>query len=211
MNWYSIFYALTVSDGVKSFFDVSSNIFSWFAVLSFLALIGVSIAKSIMVSENMLKNEEEEKVDPDTRSLVTARVYAKSPTRTTAGNGIKGIRNFFYLMLGLALVTWTGWVLTPTKKDCVMIIAGGGIATFLTSDTCARKIPSELMKLGVVSIQSWQDQIKDMKPEEKVALGIQTPEEKAVAKKKDDLVSKVGKMTKEEIVNWLKSDTTILK
>ena len=196
MNWYSIFYALTVSDGVKNFFDHASDIFTWFAVLSFLALIGVSIAKSVMVSENRLKNEEEEKVDPDTRSLVKARVY---------------VRNFFYVMLGLCLITWTGWVLTPTKKDCVMIIAGGGIATFLTSDTSARKIPGELMKLGVVAIQSWQDQIKDFTPEERKAIGIQTEAEKEAAKKKDDLVSKVGKMTKEEIVEWLKNDTTILK
>lgn len=196
MNWYSIFYALTVSDGVKSFFDVSSNIFTWFAVLSFLTYIGVSIAKSVMVSENRLKTEEEEKVDPDTRSLVKARVY---------------VRNFFYVMLGLCMITWSGWVLTPTKKDCVMIIAGGGIATFLTSDTSARKIPGELMKLGVVAIQSWQDQIKDFTPEERKAIGIQTEAEKVTAKKKDDLVSKVGKMTKEEIVDWLKNDTTILK
>lgn len=78
MNWYSIFYALTVSDGVKNFFDVTSNIFTWFAVLSFLALVGVSIAKSVMVSENRLKNEEDEKVDPDTRSLVKARVYVRN-------------------------------------------------------------------------------------------------------------------------------------
>lgn len=92
-----------------------------------------------------------------------------------------------------------------------MIIAGGGIATFLTSDTSARKIPGELMKLGVVAIQSWQDQIKDFTPEERKAIGIQTEAEKEAAKKKDDLVSKVGKMTKEEIVDWLKNDTTLLK
>ena len=192
MNWYSIFYALTVSDGVKQFFDTASNIFTWFAVLSFIVLVGVTIAKAVMVSENNLSTEEEEKVDPDTRSLVRVRVY---------------VRNFFYTMLALSIVTWAGWVVTPTKKDCVMIIAGGGIATFLTSDTNARKIPSELTKLSVVAIQSWQDQVKDMTTDEKKAIGIQTPEEK----KKDDLISKVGKMTKEEIVDWLKSDTTLLK
>lgn len=196
MNWYSIFYALTISDGVKTFFDTASNIFTWFAVISFIVLVIITIAKAVTAAENNCKTDEEEKVDSETRALFKSRIY---------------VRNFFYVMLGLSLITWAGWVLTPTKKDCVMIIAGGGIANFLTSDTSARKIPAELMKLGVVAIQSWQDQIKDMTPEEKSALGIQTPEEKAVAKKKDDLVSKVGKMTKEEIVDWLKSDTTLLK
>lgn len=192
MNWYSVFYWLTVADGVKNFFDTASNIFTWFAVLSFIGLVFVTIAKAVSISENKLKNEEAEKVDPDTRSLVKARIYT---------------RNFFYVMLALSIVTWFGWVATPTKKDCVMIIAGGGIATFLTSDTNARKIPAELTKLSVVAIQTWQDQIKDMSNDEKKAIGILTPEEK----KKEDLLSKVGKMTKEEIINWIKSDTTLLK
>ena len=190
MNWYSIFYALTVSDGIKQFFDTSSNIFTWFAVLSFIALAIVTILKSVTVAENKLKTVEEEKVDPETRTVVALRGY---------------IKTFFYTMLGLALVTWFGWVITPTKKDCVMIIAGGGIATFLTSDTNARAIPGELTKLGVVAIQAWQDQIKDFTPEERKTIGIQTPEEK----KQSDLLDKVGKMTKEEIIEWLKSEDAL--
>jgi len=190
MNWYSIFYALTVSDGVKSFFDTTSNIFTWFAVLSFICLVCLSIAKAVMAGENNCKTDEEEKVDPEVRAITKARVYT---------------RNFFYTMLGLSLLTWAGYVMTPTKKDCVMIIAGGTIGNFLQSDTNARKIPGEAMKLGVVALQAWQLEIKDFSPEEKKALGIQTPEEK----KKEDLKSKLIGMTKEEIIAFV--DSTLLK
>lgn len=190
MNWYSIFYALTVSEGIKNFFDVTSNIFSWLAVISLIILVILSIAKIASISENKLKDEASEKVDPDSRSLSLARTY---------------IRNFFYIMLGLCLFTWIGYVITPTKKDCVMIIAGGTIGNFLQADTNARKIPGEVMKLGVVALQAWQDQIKDMTPEEKKAIGIQTPEEK----KKEDLKSKLVGMTKEEIIKYV--DSTLLK
>lgn len=192
MNWYKIFYALTVSDGVKSFFDTTSNIFTFFAVLSFIALVIISVFKAATAAENKIKDDASEKVDPETRTFAKARVW---------------VRNFFYVMLGLSLVTWVGWAATPTKKDCVMIIAGGGIATFLTSDTNARKIPAELTKLSVVAIQSWQDQIKDMSIEDKKAIGIQTPEEK----KKEDLKQKLVGMTKEEIIKFIEGDSTLLK
>lgn len=190
MNWYSTFYWLTVSDGVKSFFDVTSNIFTWFAVLSFIGFVIVTIVKAVKISENELKNDEEEKVDPDVRALVKGRVYA---------------RNFFYVMLGLSLITWFGYVMTPTKKDCVMIIAGGTIGNFLQSDTNARKIPAEAMKLGVVALQTWQLEIKDFTPEEKKAIGIQSPEEK----KREDFKTKLVGMTKEEIIAFV--DSTLLK
>lgn len=197
MNWYSIFYALTVSDGVKSFFDVASNIFTWMTVILFLAMIILTIAKSISITDEKLKSDEEEKLNPTIRGIEKARLYS---------------RNFFYPMLALSLLTWLGWVMTPTKKDCVMIIAGGTIGNFLQSDTNARKIPGELMELGTVAIQSWQEQIKNMSPEDKKAIGILTPQEK----RNDDILNKMEKMTKDELIEFyksefLKSDSTISK
>jgi hypothetical protein len=190
MNWYSVFYWLTVSDGVKSFFNVTSNIFTWFAVLSFLALIGVTIGKMVAASENNCKNDEEEKVDSDVRVLIKARIY---------------VRNFFYVMLGLSLITWLGWVTTPTKKDCIMIIAGGTVGNFLQSDSNARQLPADVMKLAHVALLSWQEQIKDISPEDRKVLGIQSAEEK----KKEDFLDKLGTLTKDEIIEQFRKDSTL--
>ncbi len=192
MNWYTVFYALTVSEGVKSFFDATSDIFTWLAVLSFIVFCIGFIGKSVTISSNTIETLEDEKVDPDARAFENVKKYSLK---------------FMYLMIALSLITWFGYVATPTKKDCVMIIAGGTIGNFLQSDTNARKIPSELTKLSVVALQTWQDQIKDFSPEEREALGIQTPTEK----KKVDLVKKLSDMTKDEIIKFIESDTALLK
>ena len=148
----------------------------------------ILVIRAVFTSENKIKNDEEAAIDPDTRSVNFL---------------IPHVKRFLYTMMILSIITWFGWAATPTKKDCVMIIAGGGIATFLTSDTNARQIPAELSKLSVVAIQSWQDQIKDFSVEDRKNIGILTPEEKV----KDDYISKMKQMSKEEIIKYLeKSD-----
>jgi hypothetical protein len=195
MNWYKIFYALTVSDGVKSFFDVASNIFTFFVIISLIAFLILLIVKSITISDNNLQSDEEEKKDADSRA------YSRA---------IKYIKPFFYVMLGCSILTWTAWAATPTKKDCIMIIAGGSIGNFLTTDTNARKLPPELMKLGVVAVQAWQEEIKNIPLKDRQNLGIE-PIVKEKPEIKSTLVERFGDMTKEEIIKFIQTDTTLLK
>lgn len=159
MNWYSIFYWLTVADGVKNFFDIFSNIFTWLMILSLIAYTILGIAKSVIISGEGTKSEEEDKVNPEVRSMVM---------------GIRLVRPFFYTMTFLSLLTWAGYVFTPSKKDAIIIVAGGAVGNFITHDTSARQIPTEVMtmlrakirEVSAESIKDSKDALESMTKEE---------------------------------------------
>lgn len=185
MNYYNVFYWLTVADGVKKCFDIFSNIFSTFAVLSFVAYAIISIGRVITVSENDLKNEEDDKKDADLRSWNIGRQF---------------VIRLFYSMTILSVITWMGYVFTPTKKDCLLIVAGGAVGNFITTDSTAKEIPSDITKFLHLSLQ---EEIKDLDSDVKRELGIQSPKEK--------LIDKAKEMSKEQLLEYLKSDTVLLK
>lgn len=128
-NWYSLFYWLTVADSVKHFFDVTSNLFTTVAVISFIAYVITCIGTSIQIASNNVSNTEEEKTDAEVRAWVYAKQYSS---------------RVFWPALGLALITWIGYVATPTKKDCFIIIAGGAVGNFLQSDSTAKQLPHDV-------------------------------------------------------------------
>lgn len=181
MNWYSIFYWVTRADSVKTFFDTTSNIFTLFTIICFVALIITSIGKNGTVSDNNLKNEEEEKSDPNYRSW--AKLHKQFAT-------------LFYVNLALALITWAGYMFTPTKKETLLIIAGGGTMQFLTTDSAAKQIPHELSTFVVT-------ELKSMAKEAQVDLGIAT--------QKDKILEEAKNMTSEQILEKIKVDSNFAK
>jgi hypothetical protein len=132
MNWYQVFYWVTVADGVKGFFDSASNWLFAATILTFVAFVISSIAKSIIISENNNKDDKEDQVDPDVRSWEKLR----SPSL-----------RLFYTFMILTIITWSLYVFIPSKKDAVLIIAGGAVGNFITSDSSAKQIPAELTLL----------------------------------------------------------------
>lgn len=177
MNYYSVFYWISVSDGVKEVFDTFSNIFTFLTVIGFIAyaiLIGVSIDSKVS------KNDDYEDV-------VRWRKF---------------VGRFYWTCQIICIITWLGWVFTPTKKDCMLIVAGGAVGNFITSDTSAKSIPSDITKFLHLSLNKEIDDLqKEVKTDIRKELGIQTP--------KDKFIEKVEKMTKDELINYLKNDTTI--
>jgi hypothetical protein len=67
-------------------------------------------------------------------------------------------------------------------------------------DSSARELPSDVTKFLHLSLKK---EISDLSIDAKEELGIKT--------KKDDLLDKVKTMTKDELVKFLETDTTILK
>lgn len=132
MNWYSVFYWITVADGIKQFFDIASNIFSWFSAFSFVLLVITMIGESATISDNYVKTQEQEDTDADTRAWKRFRMYTSK---------------IFTTMLILSLITWAGYVFCPSKKDALIIVAGGSVGNFITRDSSAKAIPSEVMTL----------------------------------------------------------------
>lgn len=185
MNYYSVFYWLIVSDSVKKCFDVFSDMFTIFTVLSLVALVITIVGKSVTVSNQKLTDVEKENTNPDLRAWETARKLSS---------------RIFYPMLVLCIITWFGYVLTPTKKDCLLIIAGGAVGNFITSDSSAKQLPSDVTKFLHMSLQ---EQMKDLSSDVKRELGVQSPKEK--------LIDKVKAMSKDELINYIQSDSTISK
>lgn len=125
MNWYKIFYWISVADGVKGFFDVFSNIATWILVISFIIYI-------ILI---FCRLSEASTYGRDTNDYKSLDVT------------VKGFSKIFYVFLVLSFITWMGYVFVPTKKDALVIVAGGAVGNFITKDTSAKQIPSEVMTL----------------------------------------------------------------
>jgi len=172
-NWYSVFYWLTVADGVKSFFDVASDIFTWLAVIGlicYIAVIGISLS--------------DDGTDYDGNTTPE----------------MKRIRKMFgWVFWGftiLSLFTWIGYVAVPTKKDAVMILVGGSVVEFMTTDSVARQIPSELLILA-------RNEIQSAAAEAKVDLGILS--------QKDKILQEAKNMSTLELMDRMKVDSTFAK
>jgi len=177
MNWYSLFYWMTVADGVKSVFDVASNILTFFLILGtifYAIMIGVSADK-----DNYVKDDSGKKIlDPSVLHWKRFSAW------------------FFWLSLTFTLITWIGYVATPTKKDCLLIVAGGSTMEFMTTDSSAKQIPHDVMNF-------LSTELKNMAAEAKVDLGIENQKEK--------VLESVKTMTAEELIKAMKSDTTVAK
>lgn len=177
MNYFSVFYWLTVADGVKNVFDTFSNIFTFFTVISLIAyliIVGVSI-------DTKANNKEAEYKD----TLLWRKLIGR----------------FYWVSQIICIITWLGYVLTPTKKDCLLIVAGGSVGNFITNDSSAKSIPSDITKFLHLSLNKEIDDLsKTVQTDVRKELGVQTP--------KDKLLDGIGKMTKEQIIEYIKNDST---
>lgn len=161
MNWYKIFYWLTVSDSVKIVF----------ATVTIISLIFTLIGT--IVAFGWLDNDPYEE-------------WKKFP---------KVLYKVFFIM---TIVFGLSWVFTPSKTDCLLIIAGGSVGNFIASDSSSQAIPTDITKFLHMGLQK---QIQELGEDAKRDLGMQTPKEK--------FMDKIGNLTKDEIINLMKTDTTL--
>lgn len=181
MNWYNIFYWVTRADSIKDFFDVTSNIFTFLAIISFIVFVFLSAFAKSVISDNQIKTDEEAETNPSYRGYRLLRRYF-------------GV--LFYTLLGLSLITWVGYVFTPTKKETLLIIAGGGTMNFLTTDSTAKQIPKELSNFVVT-------ELKSMAADAKIDLGI--------SDQKDKILQEAKNMSASDLINKMKSDSNFAK
>lgn len=126
-NWYSIFYWLTVADNIKSVAGATSIIFLIAAIIAMIGYFFTSgeLAESITTvgsSEPSIREKE---------STVWRNYW----------------RNAFFFVASISLLFTFIWMFTPSKKDALIIIAGGTVGNFVTQDSSARALPSELIML----------------------------------------------------------------
>ena len=186
-NWYSVFYWMTVADNVKQFFDSSSTVFTWMAGLSLVCVIASIFGRAIMVSSNRLETKESDLKDPDVRAWEAFRKYS--------------IRIFYPAMI-LSLITWTGFVAIPSKKDCLLIVAGGAVGNFITRDSSAKALPSDITSFLHLSLKN---EISKLNEDDQKAIGVETPKDKLISKVK---TSKISDAIKNELIDYIQSDST---
>jgi len=85
----------------------------------------------------------------------------------------------------------------------MLIVAGGAVGNFITTDTSSRAIPADISKFLHLSLNKEIDDLqKEVQTDIRKELGIET--------QKDKLIQQVEKLTKEQLIEYLKNDTTIL-
>ena len=108
----------------------------------------------------------------------------------------KGASKWVFWSWPMMFFFWGIWILTPNKKDALLIVAGGGTLNYLTTDSTAKQIPHELTNFVVT-------EIKNMAAEAKVNLNLQNQKEK--------ILDEVKNMTGSEVIEKMKVDSNFAK
>lgn len=183
MDFYKIFYWLTVADKFSNLFLVAVWVTT---ILTLAALLGVFVQTGIESDEftpRRIKNED--------------GIWVQTETHEDAkNNSIKFWYKQLYRMLWICFVTWCLYVSIPSRKDALLIIAGGGIVNFMTQDSSMKQIPKELSNFVLINL-------KNMGASEGVEL-LQTQTKQMV-------LDEAKNMTPEQLLNRIQSDSTFRK
>lgn len=112
----------------------------------------------------------------------------------------KGSKRVFMIALITFISSIFLWTFIPSKKDCMLIIAGGSVGSFISSDSSAKALPADLTKYLHLSLNK---ELND--------LGIDTKKELGLQSKKEEMLDKLKDFSKEQLIDYLQKDTTILK
>lgn len=143
--------------------DNAKTLFGWFGIFSLI----VAIAWSISIA------------DEDIR-----KGFKDNPSQ---------IPKFSRWIWSLAILFIGLWVFTPSKKDALLIVAGGNTLDFLSTDSSAKKLPSELTSFVLT-------ELKAMAKDAEVELGVQN--------QKDKILDEAKKLTTDELLDKMKTDTS---
>jgi hypothetical protein len=161
MDYYKIFYWLTVADNAKSFFVAFIVVFMVIFIVAACFYLGGRDSDDWKISQI----------------------------------GKAGRKAFFW-SLPFVVLFWALYVFTPSKKDSLLILAGGGTMQFLTTDSSAKKIPHELSNFVI-------SELKSMAQEAKVEMSVQS--------QKDKILEEAKNMTANQLVERMKVDSVFAK
>lgn len=105
-------------------------------------------------------------------------------------------RNWIKWSYPIAFLFWSLYIFTPSKRDALLIVAGGQTMNFLTTDSTAKQIPHELSNFVVT-------ELKNMAKEAQVDLNLNS--------QKDKILEEAKSMTTEQVLNKIKTDSTYAK
>jgi hypothetical protein len=168
VNWYSIFYWLSVADNAKAFFITLMVLFSIGCVISSLCF-----------------------------------AFGREEDCTCPKGGMaERAKKWMWYCYPFAIFFWSLFIFTPSKTDTLLIIAGGATGNFLTTDSSSKKIPSDITKFLHMELIKKTESLSD---ETRTELGLKPKTAK------DIFLEKAKDFSKEQLIEYLKSDTTLTK
>lgn len=166
MNWYKLFYLMTMADRLQDFFDSISDIFTVFAIISLVALLFAAIGYAARRGSTSASHDKLHE-DDELQGWLAFRKFSVWAVSVT---------------IPIALITWFLYIATPSKKDALLIVAGGAVGTFITSDSSAKQLPADVTnflrakiiaeteELKLENILPQKDTLKDLTKEQLIEI-----------------------------------------
>jgi len=108
----------------------------------------------------------------------------------------KMARKWMWWSYPFMILFWALFIFTPSKKDALLIVAGGQTLNFLTTDSTAQQIPHDVLNFVQVELRT-------MAKEAQVELGI--------LNQRDQLIQDAKKLSTEELLTRMQTDTAFAK
>ncbi|NJO64041.1 MAG: hypothetical protein HC836_39445 [Richelia sp. RM2_1_2] len=144
MNWYQIFYLFSVVNNLGTFFGWMTAIFTIITIIAWIVFIIYKMA----VNGAFIDGNRDEN-DDDRRNLAVQRKWV-------------WYSSIFFVFF------WLAYIATPTKRDMLLIIAGGTVGEFISNDANAKQIPTDIARFLRAEILKATSEVgeKDKMPEE---------------------------------------------
>lgn len=168
-DYSKLFYWVSVADNATTFFG-------WMVVIFTIISLIVTIVLFVGMGADEFSDDKDEDGTSERIKFVT------------------WMRKWVFWAYPIMILFWMLYILTPDKKQSLLIIAGGGVLNYLTTDSVARQIPHELTDYVV-------SELKSMAAEAKVDLGIKSEKQKVLEQVKD--------LTPEQLLEKMKSDANL--
>lgn len=163
MNWYQIFYLFSIANKLGTFFGWMVTIFTLITLVSWV----IFIIYKCYSNGFLLDDKKEDKADRENLAIQRKWVWFST--------------TFF-------VIFWMLYILTPTKKDMLLIIAGGSVGQFVASDSSAQKLPADITRFLHAEIVKATAEIGDNKTNESDKKSVIAPE-----------VERIKNMSKQEL------------
>jgi hypothetical protein len=183
MNWYWIFYFFGVA-------DKAHNMFLTFSILSAIMLVVFFFIWLFteQIGEDAFGDISDMK-EKDKLSTKSPKVHKK-------------FMWWFKTSLVMTFLSIAMCVLLPSKKELLLIIAGGSVGEFVTTNEDAKALPADITKFLRQEIMTATNELKDdAKAEVKRALNI---DENLEDLTKEQLMEKFKDLPKEQLIEKLK-------
>lgn len=145
--------------------DNAKTFFGWGITIFTIVLIVSTFVHSIIVTHG---DDEEKEVDSKERRVA---------------------RKWQFIGLTMTTLLWSLYIFTPSKKDSLLIVAGGQTLNYLSTDTIAKQIPREMSNFVLT-------ELKNMAKESEVDLNI--------SNRKEKILNDVKNMSTDELIQKMK-------